>query len=189
MNVYRIHIKPHRDDEIDQELFEFCLQHGILGVGWFVGNLQESITWQQFYDKAVQAYPKNADLTVFAKHMANIQQDDLIVTKDRHANYYLAKVISGWEYMGDSNINPKKFDIHNIVHVSFQKIPSAIKGGEMYEFFNGKYRQNTLVVIEESTQIYTKELYKYLWNKLSGTDDYHIDEHFLHMIKQIQVLH
>ena len=43
--------------------------------------------------------------------------------------------------------------------------------------------------MEESTQIYTKELYKYLWNKLSGTDDYHIDEHFLHMIKQIQVLH
>lgn len=58
----------------------------------------------------------------------------------------------------------------------------------MYEFFNGKYRNHTLVEIAEFEQIYTKELYKYLWNKLSNTCDYAVDDYFLHMVKQIKAL-
>lgn len=189
VNLYRIHIKPHRDGKKDQELFELCLKQGVLGGGWAVDNLDNSTAWQNFYCQVLKKYPDNTDLKVFLKHMPNIKKDDLILTKDRHSNYYLAKVISGWEYVNfDESINPNNLDIHNIVRVTFQKIPNDIKGGEMYEFFNGKYRQNTLVEIEEFTQIYTKEFYKYLWNKLSNSNDYVVDNHFSHMVEQIKTL-
>lgn len=189
VNFYRIHIKSHRNDEKDQDLFELCLNQGILGGGWVVDDLDNGADWQNFSQRVLKKYPNNPDLNVFLKHMPNVKKDDLILTKDRHSNYYLAKVISGWEYVDfDDIVNPEKLDIHSIVRVEFQKIPNDIKGGEMYEFFNGKYRNHTLVEIEEFEQIYTKELYKYLWNKLSNTRDYAVDGYFLHMVKQIKVL-
>lgn len=189
VNFYRIHIKPHRDDEKNQDLFELCLNQGILGGGWAVDDLDNGADWWTFSWQVLKKYPNNSDLKEFLKHMPNIKKDDMVLTKDRHSNYYLAKVISGWEYVDfDDIINPKKLDIHNIVRVEFQKIPNDIKGGEMYEFFNGKYRNHTLVEIAEFEQIYTKELYKYLWNKLSNTCDYAVDDYFLHMVKQIKAL-
>lgn len=189
VNFYRIHIKPHRNDEKDQDLFELCLNQGILGGGWVVDDLDNGADWQNFSQRVLKKYPNNPDLNVFLKHMPNVKKDDLILTKDRHSNYYLAKVISGWEYVDfDDIVNPEKLDIHSIVRVEFQKIPNDIKGGEMYEFFNGKYRNHTLVEIEKFEQIYTKELYKYLWNKLSNTCDYAVDDYFLHMVKQIKAL-
>ncbi|STY90547.1 hypothetical protein [Moraxella bovis] len=189
VNFYRIHIKPHRNDEKDQDLFELFLNQGILGGGWVVDDLDNGADWQNFSQRVLKKYPNNPDLNVFLKHMPNVKKDDLILTKDRHSNYYLAKVISGWEYVDfDDIVNPEKLDIHSIVRVEFQKIPNDIKGGEMYEFFNGKYRNHTLVEIEEFEQIYTKELYKYLWNKLSNTCDYAVDDYFLHMVKQIKAL-
>lgn len=189
VNFYRIHIKPHRNDEKDQDLFELCLNQGILGGGWVVDDLDNGADWQNFSQRVLKKYPNDPDLNVFLKHMPNVKKDDLILTKDRHSNYYLAKVISGWEYVDfDDIVNPEKLDIHSIVRVEFQKIPNDIKGGEMYEFFNGKYRNHTLVEIEEFEQIYTKELYKYLWNKLSNTRDYAVDDYFLHMVKQIKAL-
>lgn len=189
VNFYRIHIKPHRNDEKDQDLFELCLNQGILGGGWVVDDLDNGVDWQNFSQRVLKKYPNNPDLNVFLKHMPNVKKDDLILTKDRHSNYYLAKVISGWEYVDfDDIVNPEKLDIHSIVRVEFQKIPNDIKGGEMYEFFNGKYYHYTLVEIEEFEQIYTKELYKYLWNKLSNTRDYAVDDYFLHMVKQIKAL-
>lgn len=189
VNFYRIHIKPHRDDEKNQDLFELCLNQGILGGGWAVDDLDNGTDWRTFSWQVLKKYPNNSDLKEFLKHMPNIKKDDMVLTKDRHSNYYLAKVISGWEYVDfDDIINPKKLDIHNIVRVEFQKIPNDIKGGEMYEFFNGKYRNHTLVEIAEFEQIYTKELYKYLWNKLSNTCDYAVDDYFLHMVKQIKAL-
>lgn len=189
VNFYRIHIKPHRNDEKDQDLFELFLNQGILGGGWVVDDLDNGADWQNFSQRVLKKYPNNPDLNVFLKHMPNVKKDDLILTKDRHSNYYLAKVISGWEYVDfDDIVNPEKLDIHSIVRVEFQKIPNDIKGGEMYELFNGKYRNHTLVEIEEFEQIYTKELYKYLWNKLSNTCDYAVDDYFLHMVKQIKAL-
>ncbi|ADG62014.1 hypothetical protein [Moraxella catarrhalis] len=152
-------------------------------------DLDNGADWRTFSWQVLKKYPNNSDLKEFLKHMPNIKKDDMVLTKDRHSNYYLAKVISGWEYVDfDDIINPKKLDIHNIVRVEFQKIPNDIKGGEMYEFFNGKYRNHTLVEIAEFEQIYTKELYKYLWNKLSNTCDYAVDDYFLHMVKQIKAL-
>lgn len=189
VNLYRIHMKPHHDDEKDQDLFKLCLNQGILGGGWAVDNLDNGTDWQTFSQQVLKKHPNNPDLNVFLKHMPNVKKDDLILTKDRHSNYYLAKVISGWEYVDFDDIdNPNKLDIHNIVRVEFQKIPNDIKGGEMYEFFNGKYRNHTLVEIEEFEQIYTKELYKYLRNKLSNTNDYVIDDYFHHMVTQIKAL-
>lgn len=189
VNLYRIHMKPHRDDEKDQDLFKLCLNQGILGGGWIVDNLDNGTDWQTFSQQVLKKHPNNVDLKVFLKHMPNVKKDDLILTKDRHSNYYLAKVMSGWEYVNFDDIaNPEKLDIHNIMRVEFQKIPNNIKGGEMYQFFNGKYYRYTLVEIKEFKQIYTKEFYKYLWNQLSNTNDYAIDGYFLHMVKQIKTL-
>lgn len=189
VNLYRMHMKPHHDDEKDQELFKLCLNQGILGGGWIVNDLDNGADWQTFNKHVSKSYPNDSGLQVFLKHISNIKKDDMILTKDRHSNYCLAKVISGWEYVDFDDIdNPNKLDIHNIVRVSFQKIPNNMKGGEMYEFFNGKYKNCTLVEMVEFEQIYTKELYKYLWNQLSNTNDYVIDDYFNHMVKQIKAL-
>lgn len=74
VNFYRIHIKPHRDDEKNQDLFELCLNQGILGGGWAVGDLDNGADWRTFSWQVLKKYPNNSDLKEFLKHMPNIKK-------------------------------------------------------------------------------------------------------------------
>ncbi|MFB9942768.1 MULTISPECIES: hypothetical protein [Gluconobacter] len=76
------------------DTFAYCLKQGILGVGWLVDEIQETADWDTFYKVAVNIHK---DLKTCAYIRERVQKDDLVWTRDTQGNYYLARVLSGWE--------------------------------------------------------------------------------------------
>jgi hypothetical protein len=98
-----------------------------------------------------------------------VKQNDLIWTRDTEGNYYLGKVQSEWEYY--SNEEARKADIVNVVCCDLQKIHCIddVPGKVIACFRPTRAIQS----IKDNTAASYSE---YLWNKLSGTNDYEVQK-------------
>ena len=100
-NVWRINLKSDADEGIDSRMF--CINKGILGVGWQV-DCEGDIDWETYYQRATDVYYKKGDkgwwpaLNAIKNRMAI---NDLCWTRNLDGIYYVGRISGEWQYKGD----------------------------------------------------------------------------------------
>lgn len=121
MNVFRIHIRPSGGCNDSAYSFAYCLQEGVLGVGWQVPVQQgASLAWEAYLDRAAEIHGEK-DLSRVRYLHDCVQPGDLIWTRNAEGRYYLAKVEAPWEYLDTPE--GRKADIVNVVRCRIVEIP------------------------------------------------------------------
>lgn len=166
MALYRIHIRPQGGTASVNTTFKYCLDNGILGVGWRVKNLENTTDWNLYYEKA-KAHYNNLNQCKYIKKY--IKKDDLVWTRDRQGKYYLVKVNSGWEYFTTNENNQQDIDIANIFRVDFAEIPTDVVSGKVIACFRASR------TMQEISGRENLEYAKYLWNKFSNNQYYDVN--------------
>jgi len=166
MYLFRIHIRPGGGSATMEETFEYCKKNSFLGVGWRTESNKRTADWDEYYIEASKIH-KNLNICKYIKKW--VSKGDLVWTRDVSGEYYLAKVISGWEYFVDQESIDKDIDIANIFRVSFQKVPIDMVPGKVVACFRAPR------TIQEIADPKALEYSKYLWNRLSAEQQYEID--------------
>lgn len=163
MSIYRLHIRPKGGKANVKTVFNYCLKHNILGVGWRITDSIEEITWEEYLKKASEIF-KKIDTVNYLKN--KIKSNDLIWTRDELGDYYLAKVKSEWKYFNTLEANERDIDIANIVEVDLLKIPTGEVPGKVIACFRPA---RTLQAINSD---FVREYSKYLWNEKSSINKF-----------------
>lgn len=165
MNVYRIHIRPKGGLANPKYSFEYCLEENVLGLGWQTNSKISGITWEEYEKEATEIHHNDLSRVRYLKD--NIKERDLIWTRDTESNYYLAKVISGWEYY--TNCRAQNADITNIVRCNILKVPTIdYVPGKIIACFRP---QKAIQPIKDPISV---DYSKNLWNILKNTDEYQL---------------
>lgn len=163
MSIYRLHIRPKGGKANVKTVFNYCLNHNVLGVGWRITDSIEEVTWEEYSKKAKEFFGK-IDTVNYLKN--RIKPNDLIWTRDELGDYYLAKVKSKWKYFNTLEANEKDIDIANTVEVDFLKIPTSEVPGKVIACFRPT---RTLQAINSD---FVREYSKYLWNEKSSINKF-----------------
>lgn len=166
MNLFRIHIRPQGGSADMEKTFQYCMDHGLLGVGWRIGSRRNTKDWNKYFDEASETH-SNLNSCKYIKKWVN--PNDLIWTRDTKGNYYLAKVTSGWEYWISDEAFQQNIDIANIFRVTFQAIPIDLVPGKVIACFRAT---RTIQKIADSKAL---EYSKFLWNQLSKEEIYKVE--------------
>lgn len=149
-----------------KETFQYCLKNNLLGVGWQVNSIQASRNWDEYLREAEGLYGK----VQVCKYINSwVKKGDLVWTRDALGQYYLAKVNSGWEYWIAPEATEKDIDIANIFRVTFVRVKLDAVPGKVVACFRSRRS------IQEIASGPAIEYSKYLWNSLSGSNDYPVD--------------
>ena len=95
MNLFRIHIRPDGGTDDMVATFQYCLDNGLLGVGWRVKGLANTEDWEVYKLAANQVH---GSIQQPCYIFQNVRPGDLVWTRDPFGQYYLARVIRSWEY-------------------------------------------------------------------------------------------
>lgn len=163
MNLFRIHIRPQGGSDDMERTFQYCTNNNLLGIGWRIESRKNTNNWNEYFTEASKIH-SNLNCCKYIKEQ--ISRDDLVWTRDTKGNYYLAKVISGWEYWMNNDAVRQDIDIANIFRVVFQKVPIDLVPGKVVACFRAT---RTIQKIADSKAL---EYSKYLWNHLSDEEDY-----------------
>lgn len=166
MAIYRIHIRPKGGLATPQFSFAYCLDKQVLGVGWQTYSAATISTWEEYEATASQHH---GDLSQVRFLKNNVRKDDLIWTRCPAGHYYLAKVVSEWEYL--TNERAEDADIVNVVRCEILKVSAidAVPGKVVACFRPTKTLQR---IADEQMQQYSQ----FLWNRLSGKAYYQLAE-------------
>jgi hypothetical protein len=165
--VYRIHIRPKGGSASMEKTFDYCLSNGVLGVGWQTETNRNTKDWDTYYDEASQIH----DSLQICKYINKwVKEGDLVWTRDAGGQYYLSRVISGWEYwMGQEAINDD-IDISNIFRVDLERIDIDQVPGKIVACFRARR------AIQKVADKKAIEYSKHLWNKLKKETVYVVDK-------------
>ncbi|MCY4266133.1 MAG: hypothetical protein OXE78_14980 [Gammaproteobacteria bacterium] len=101
MELFRIHIRPSYDSNVNADTFKYCLNHNLLGVGWRVGKagVFRTTDWE-IYKKAATNPPYDGTGEDYSIQQPQfifkyVKRGDLVWTRDTDSHYYLAQVTSG----------------------------------------------------------------------------------------------
>lgn len=169
MTIYRIHIRPYGGDATIEKTFNYCLEHNILGCGWRVDGLESTHDWEAYRQPAAEVHgEENLQICTYIKN--NIQPNDLVWTRDHQGQYYLAKVISGWEYfVTHINLEEQDIDIGNIFRCDIKQVDIDAVPGKVVACF--RPARTIQAIQNETVELYSK----YLWNQLSGMNDFYLE--------------
>lgn len=169
MTVYRIHIRPGGGLADSDYSFSYCIAEQVLGVGWQTYSDKVISTWDDYETEASQHHD---DLSRVRYVKNYVKKDDLLWTRCPSGHYYLAKVVSEWEYF--TNDRAKDADIVNVVRCEILKVPEidAVPGKVVACFRPTRTIQE---IADESMQQYSR----YLWNRLSRTNYYPLDKNLI----------
>jgi len=165
--VFRLHVRPGRDSSLMTETFAYCLKQGILGVGWRTLSNTNTKDWGTYYTEANNIHD---DLRICEYIKSRISEGCLVWTRDTQSNYYLARVLSGWEYFTTEESLSRNIDIGNVFRVAFKKLSADEVPGKVVASFRAR---RTLQAIADPTAIAYS---KFLWNQKAGNEVYAIDE-------------
>lgn len=177
MQVFRIKINPGGTASQD-DTFQYCLDNKLLGVGWRIqppNQLRSTKNWDVYATKVKEemGYDEKA-LKKVKRIKERVRKNDLVWTRGvgRYAGkYYLARVKEEWEYWNPPEASERDIDIANIVRCDdIIEIPLDSVLGKVAASFGGHGHVIQRVVGET-----VREYSKYLWNKVSGQNDYKID--------------
>jgi hypothetical protein len=165
MKIYRIHIRPKGSSVIS---FAYCIKQQVLGLGWQTKSQKNGVSWEE-YEKEAESIYGSKDLSRVRYLRNNVRENDLIWTRDTEGNYYLGKVLSGWEYF--TNVEAQDADITNVVRCNLIKVDSVddVPGKIVASFRPSRAIQE----VRDTTAVgYSK----YFWNKISSTNDYKLSD-------------
>lgn len=167
MSVYRIHIRPKGGKANPEASFAYCLKKQVMGLGWQTKSQISGVSWDGYEKEANMIHGDN-QLSRVRYLKEQIKLDDLIWTRDTKGAYYLAKVLSGWEYY--TNPEAQDADITNVVRCKIIKVGSVcdVPGKVIACFRPSRTIQGIKDPIAEKYSYY-------LWNRLSGSSDYKVD--------------
>lgn len=166
MYLFRIHIRPGGGSADMQETFEYCLRNGLLGVGWRTESNENTFDWDKYYSEASKIHG-NLNVCKYIKKWVN--NGDLVWTRDTSGQYYLARVLSGWEYWVDQESIERDIDIANIFRVDFKKVAIEQVPGKVIACFRAP---RTMQEIADEKAF---EYSKYLWNILTDYKEYEVN--------------
>lgn len=118
MNLFRIHIRPKVGCQDMAAVFRYCLENGLLGVGWRAPGLADTEEWE-VYERV--AKPEHKSLQQPRYIHDNVRRGDLVWTRDPHGRYYLARVTAPWAYWISEEGREKDIDIANIFRCDFHE--------------------------------------------------------------------
>ncbi len=168
MNVFRIHIRPSGGAADMATTFDYCLRHRLLGVGWRVGKPHCTTYWDEYYQEA-RVLHGDSGLAVPMRLHQRVRVGDLAWTRGSLDDYYLARVISPWEYFTTPESREKDIDIANvfrceIIRVPMDAVPSKVRAS---------FRPSSTFQAIAGEQI--REYSKHLWNSLTSEAQYEVD--------------
>lgn len=166
MYLFRIHIRPGGGSANMESTFSYCHKNNFLGVGWRTESNQCTKDWNEYFNEASKIYDNLNTCKYINKW---VSKGDLVWTRDTYGEYYLAKVLSGWEYCVNDESVEKDIDIANIFRVQFTKVPIDMVPGKVVACFRAP---RTIQEIADEKAI---EFSKHLWNKLSSEATYQVD--------------
>lgn len=166
MYVYRLHIRPSGGAADLQTTFQYCLKHGLLGVGWRTNSQRNTKDWDEYFTEASQIH----DRLQVCKYIHQwVKPDDLIWTRDPKGQYYLARVTSGWEYWCSSEAIECDIDIANIVRCDIRPVKVDWVPGKVVACFRATR------TIQEVADEKARAFSMHLWNHLADEMHYALD--------------
>lgn len=167
MNLFRIHIMPDGGNNDRHMTFQYCTDNQILGVGWRINEGNNTNSWEE-YEGQAQHIHKNLNQCRYIYN--NVRPGDLVWTRDLDANYYLAQVLSGWEYFETEFSINANIDIANIFRYKkiFRLELEEVPGSVVNAFIKGHTIQR---ILNPKASAYSK----YIWNKKTGCDIYNVE--------------
>lgn len=159
-NVWRLNIKTAALEGINPR--KFCINKGILGVGWPVES-EEEITWDIYNKLGEDGYYNEGDKGWWPAVNAiknRMQVDDLCWTRDWDGIYYLGRITSNWIYRGGSEY--READVVNIRECDWKKVGEidSVPGKVVNSFIPSRTVQ---AINDDSVHLYSQ----YLYNSLS----------------------
>jgi hypothetical protein len=169
MSLFRMHIRPKGGASRSKQSFEYCLSAGLLGVGWRANEIDELLDWDDYVSKFKENYLRKLPNNV-SYIKKNVKEDDLIWTRDTSGKYYIAKVVSGWEYLA-----PKKALVVDIVNTVKCRFVAVVDIDQVPGKVIANFRASRTIqrVANPDIEHYTKSL----WNKLSRTSYFKLEDH------------
>lgn len=164
--LFRIHIRPGGGSASMENTFKYCLKNHLLGVGWRTETNKNTSVWAEYFDEATKIHD-NLNICKYIKRW--VGTNDLVWTRDIGGEYYLARVMSGWEYFVDEEAIGDDIDIANVFRVEFQKVPKDQVPGKVIACFRAPR------TIQEIADGRAREYSKHLWNLLSRQKHYEVD--------------
>lgn len=117
MTLWRIHLKS---DGIKPA--EFCLQMGILGMGWRVeSNLH--LDWDAYYKLGEVKYGDTSWRSNLTALHQGMKCGDLCWARDRNGKYYIGRVEGEWKYLG----HKEEYERADIVNVRSCRWSTAVE--------------------------------------------------------------
>jgi len=167
MYLFRIHIRPSGGSADMEKTFDYCLRNGILGVGWRLNSIKKTTNWNEYFNEASTIHD-NLSICKYIKKW--VGKDDLVWTRDAGGQYYLSRVLSGWEYWMTQEAIDLDIDIANIFRVEFKKVQIDEVPGKVIACFRAP---RTFQGIDDEKAF---EYSKYLWNVSSGKKIYEVNK-------------
>ncbi len=164
-NVWRLNIKTASSENRDPH--KFCINRGILGVGWPVDSEAE-MTWDHYYTLGENVYYNEGDKGWWPAVNAiknRMQINDLCWMRDRDGIYYLGRITSGWIYRDGSEY--READVVNTRKCDWKKVGTtdSVSGKVVNSFIPSRTVQ---ALDDDSVRLYSQ----YLFNALSEKQHY-----------------
>jgi len=166
MNIWRINLKSANRTGYDSR--KHCLDNKIVGIGWPLDDITESITSETYETAGKLKYRLNA-----ARGWSNawnaiyykMQINDLVWTRTIDGNYFLGRITSDWRY--DFSTDAVNNDIANIRNCEWVKVGiiDNVPGKVVRSFIPASTLQR---VHDETVLVYSQQIF----NKLSGFNFY-----------------
>ncbi|NOI29562.1 hypothetical protein [Vibrio coralliilyticus] len=167
MTIYRLHIRPKGGRAVPHESFAYCLKEQVLGLGWRVNSLSSLCPWENYLAEATLEYG-DKELSRVKYFKKNVKPNDLIWTRNTTGQYYLARVLSNWEYRDSPGA--KNADIVNVVRCQIKPVPNVDDvPGKVVACF--RPTRTIQAIRNNSIATYSK----FLWNGLVSEEFYDID--------------
>lgn len=166
MYIFRIHIRPQGGSADMKTTFEYCLKNKLLGVGWRTESERNTKNWDEYFIEAEKIHD-NLNVCKYIKTW--VSMGDLVWTRSHDGQYYIARVLSGWEYWTSEEAKKKDIDIANVFRCEIKKVEIDDVPGKVVACFRGSRS------IQEIADERAAEYSKYLWNSLAKKEVYKIE--------------
>lgn len=156
--LWRINLKPGSKPGHDAP--EFCLERGIVGIGWRVAP--DPTCADDYMTRARVAYKQGRGWTVAANALLHrMKIGDLVWTRDRRANYFLGRIASDWKH--ESGADFQAVDIANVRECRWMSVGTV--DGVPGAVVNAFRASSTVQRVADPTALRFSQM---LFSKLSG---------------------
>lgn len=166
MHIWRLQIKP--DAERGGDPQRFCIENGVMGVGWPVEADEDLLPWDVYAERASQEYRGIGKWwPAYALH-EKVDVDDLCWTRNSGTEYFLGRVVGPWQYRNTSD--HRRAGIFNFRHCEWVRVggPHDVPGMVLNSF---RRRRTLQSILNEGIRPYST----YTFNELTKTDRYKVD--------------